>query len=487
MIFLGIDLGASALKLSAVQQDGKWLGTARQPVASQHPHAGQVEQSPQGWVAALQNALAQLWQDSPLTPEDITAISITAGTHIGVLCDADCQPLRPAIMWSDQRAHEEVADLCQHQEAIIAASLHRPNPTWTLAHLRWLWVHEPDILRATRHLLPAKDWLRHQLTGDIHTDLGDAVGTQLYDIAQKNWSPPLCALAGITPDILPPIAASSKQGGTVTAQAAQAFGLKAGTPIYIGCMDTSAELLGIGAVGAGRAALKLASAGVVSVGCDAPHAMPPISCYPHADTAAGWYFASGMNSCTSALDWFRTNRLDDMPLDKMTALAEQSALGAGGILFHPFINGERAPYWSPHLRPSLSGLSQDTAQADLARAAFEGIGYALIDVRQDMQQRTQCAIHEFTLLGGGAGNPFWAQMICDMQGVPIQIPRHRDAAYGAALQAGLAHGAYLNLDVLTKMIEMVTTLSPNMDNHALYHARFETYRALCADMLGEKN
>lgn len=491
MIFLGIDLGASALKLTAVQQDGKVLASARQPIETLHPQAGFSEQNPSDWLDALQKALVQLWETSPLSPEDIAAISVTAGTHIAVLCDAAYAPLRPAILWSDQRAHQEVAELARHENAIITASLHRPNPTWTLAHLRWLWIHEQEILTATRHLFPAKDWVRHQLTDDIFTDLGDAIGTQLYDVAQENWSSPLCALAGITPDILPPIVSPSHMAGVVTAKASTRFTLKAGTPVYVGSIDTSTEMLGVGAGGTadakgkGSATLKLASAGVVSVNCDAPQACPPISCYPHCDSKAGWYFASGMNACTPALDWFRKVQFEDMPPEKMMTLAEQSAPGAGGVLFHPYLNGERAPHWNSHLHPRLTGLNDTTTQADLARAAFEGIAYALYDVRMDLQQHTQTEISALTLLGGGALNRNWAQIICDVQNLPVQIPRYTDAAYGAALLAGLAHGAYPNLEVMTKMIEIKEELRPNAANHQMYRERFGVYRSIAADMLEE--
>lgn len=503
MIFLGIDLGASALKLSAVQQDGRLIAHARVPVQTHSPQHNHAEQNPQDWVTALQAALTQLWahprekggkggEAGNLKPEDISAISVTAGTHIGVLCDAACAPLRPAIMWRDQRAHKEVGELTRHETAIIAASLHKPNPTWTLAHLRWLWVHEPDILNAAKHLLPAKDWLRHQLTNDITTDISDAVGTQLYNVAQQKWSSPLCALAGITPDILPPLAPSTAFAGAVTTQASARFALKSGTPVYIGSIDTSAEMLGVGAVQSGMATLKLASAGVVSVNCGdppqaaPPRAVPPISCYPHAvntPKSEDWYFASGMNSCAPALDWFRRIQLDDMTEGKMLSRAKQAKAGAGGVLFHPYIHGERAPHWNPHLKPSLSGLHDTTTQADLARAAFEGVGYALLDVRHDLQNRTGCKIDAFTLLGGGAQNRFWAQMMCDMQNLPCRLPRHTDAAYGAALHAGLAHGAYPDIGVLTKMIEIVDELTPDPEQHQIYRQRFGVFQAMTADML----
>lgn len=489
MIFLGIDLGASALKTVLVRQDAQVLARGHAEIQTNSPKPGWREQNPEDWLTALSAALEMLWAASPTSKDDVTAISITAGAHIGVLCLDDHTPLRPAILWSDQRAASEVADLERRQEAIVQASLHKPNATWTLAHLRWLWVHDYNTLKQARRLSPAKDWLRAQLTGEWATDLSDAIGLQLYDINQKKWALPLCALAGILPDILPELKASNACGGTITQAAAQRFGLSAGTPVYIGGIDTGIELFNTGITSGSTGCLKLASAGVVSVLSEAPAAVPPISCYPQ-NHGTGWYFASGMNSCAPALDWFRQNHLPEMTAGDMQKAAMASVPGANGVIFHPYINGERAPHWRPDLQPALNSVAratQNNMASDLARAAYEGVGYALYDVRRDLEHRLEQRISDFVALGGGSQNAFWMQMISDIQGVSIKVPDHTDAAYGAALQAGLAHGAFPDANVLANMITFSANYHPDPERHALYLRSFEAYDNLRIKMMEALN
>lgn len=475
MIFLGLDLGASAFKALLMRDDGKVLATARMALRTSRPHPKHAEQNPQDWSGAMQQAIACLWRDNAYRAEDISAIAITAGTHIGVLTDADFTPLRPAILWSDQRAADEVATLEAHNEAIIAASLHRPNATWTLAHLRWLATHTPSLLAQAKHLLPAKDWLRHQLTGDFLTDFSDAVGTQLVDAKTQNWSPALCALANIQADILPPIHQATDLAGEVQPPAAEKFGLAVGTPVYVGAIDTSVELFGAGLSRQGEAAIKLASAGVVSLCCDMAQACPPISCYPQVQT--GWYFASGMNTCTDALNWARHIWLNDISLDAMESLAETAPIGANGVLFHPYLLGERAPYWQADLRACLSGLTLNTNKADIARALYEGIGFALYDVRQDLAARTEQDITQFALLGGGAQSPFWAQCMADIQGAPAYTQNiATDAAYGAARLAAFAHDNKTKGNSIEKK-HATTHYTPDREAHATYQQIFERYQA----------
>ncbi len=487
MIFLGIDLGASALKAVLVRQDGEMLAHAAMPIRTLHDQAGWSEQNPQDWLTALEKAMAALWRDNTITAADIDAICVTAGAHIGVLGDETHTPVRPAIMWSDQRAASEIAEMAGQSDAIIKTSLHQPNPTWTLAHLRWLWVHEYDTLKKTRHLSPAKDWLRYHLTGEWATDPSDAVGLQLYDVEMQSWSLPLCALAGIIPDILPPIKKPETLGGTLTKQAAKRFHLQADTPVYIGSIDTSIELLNTGISQADTACLKLASAGVLSAYTPSAQAIPPISCYPQ--SGEGWYFASGMNSCHTALAWMREHHLNHCTHEQMQEWAQAAPAGANGVLFHPYIQGERAPHWHAGLRVNISGTTDTTPAEDLARAAYEGVGLALYDVRLDFEQKLSTIrkqkINQLIAIGGGARDAIWTQIICDIQGLPIKVPHHIDAAYGAALFAGLSHRAYPNLSVLTNMIAYQALYEPNMDNHRLYQGRFAAYDEIRAHMMAQ--
>lgn len=437
MTFLGIDLGASALKVLAINEDGSPVARISAPVQTLSPSPDRAEQNPSAWISALATCLDHLFNESPVRAEQISALSITAGTHIAVLCDADMAPVRPAIMWSDQRAASVMPTLTDAKQLIEKESLHTPNPTWTLAHLVWLRENEPDALRATEKILPAKDWIRHCLTGNIATDLSDAVGTQLVCAETGQWSGALCGLAGIDASLLPEIRGSMTPAGEVSENAARKFNLAPGTPVYTGAIDTSVELLAAGCVAEGQSAIKLASAGVVSLSTADKKSLPPLSCYPHCET--GWYLASGMNSCTTALDWLRREMLSDMSLQSFNDLAALAPPGARGVFFHPYLMGERAPHWNPGLTASLSGMGRETGREDVARAGFEGIALAIRDVKENMEMLAGHSFGQFSLLGGGAKSPLWSQIMADTLQTPIAVNPHSDAAHGAALLALSAH------------------------------------------------
>ena len=443
MLFLGIDLGASALKLIIIDANGSPVAHIAAPVETLSPALGTfatAEQDPAAWLITLETLLDNLFTNSSVKPEDITALSITAGTHIAVLCDDNMHPIRNAIMWSDQRAASIMPKLMASQDEIVTQSLHAPNPTWTLAHLAWLTENEADALTATKMILPAKDWLRYCLTGHITTDLSDAVGLQLVNAHTQEWSATLCDLAGVKISHLPDITSSVSYAGQISENAAQRFKLSPKTSVYTGAIDTSTELLGPSDYKSDTpASLKLASAGVVYMSVPDKTSLPPLSCYPHCTASDGWYLASGMNSCTTALDWLRKEMLADISLQEFNECAAAAPAGAKGVMFHPYLMGERAPHWNPDLTASLSGMSRETDTSDIARAGFEGIAFALRDIKENMEKLTGKIPGSFNLLGGGAKSRLWSQIIADILQTPLHVLPNSDAAYGAGLLACLAH------------------------------------------------
>lgn len=443
MLFLGIDLGASALKLIVIDAKGSPMAHIAAPIATLSPAVGTsatAEQDPNAWLITLETLLDNLFTNSAVKPEDITALSITAGTHIAVLCDRDMQPLRNAIMWSDQRAASIMPKLLAAQDKILAESLHAPNPTWTLAHLAWLTENDPDAISKTHMILPAKDWLRYCLTGHIGTDLSDAIGLQLVNAHKEEWSATLCDLSGVNASQLPEIAESKDYAGQISESAAQRFKLSPKTAVYTGAIDTSTELLRPSDYKSDApASIKLASAGVVYMSVPDKTTLPPLSCYPHCTASDGWYLASGMNSCTTALDWLRKEVLSDISLQAFNECAAKAPAGAKGVVFHPYLMGERAPHWNPDLTASLSGMSRETDKSDIARAGFEGIAFAIRDIKENMEMLTGKTAETFKLLGGGAKSRLWSQIIADILQTPIHVQPNSDAAYGAGLLACLAH------------------------------------------------
>ncbi len=262
MVLLGIDLGAGSLKASLMTATGKVAGEASVGITTSIPQSGWSEQDPAEWYAALCKAVPAALAAAGVTAAEIAGIGVSAGAHIPVLTDETGKVLRPAIMWNDQRSAAEAAELHERGGALIAAaSLNRVNPTWTLAMLAWLQTHEPEVVAKTKRLYLAKDYLRFCLTGTWETDYSDTVGALMADDTSKTWSAQICGLIGWDMSTLPPLRLPTEVVGGVTATAAEATGLLAGTPVICGSNDTTVEFFGAGAIEPGMGAVKLATAG----------------------------------------------------------------------------------------------------------------------------------------------------------------------------------------------------------------------------------
>jgi xylulokinase len=473
---MGIDLGAGSLKATIIDTGGHVLGEASQPLTTHVPHPGWSEQDPADWFAALCAAAPQALRAAGIAAEKIAAIGISAGAHIPVLTDAAGAVLRPAILWSDQRAAAEAEALhARAGDTLIRRSLNRVNPTWTLAMLAWLQAHEPHIIARTSRLYLAKDYLRHCLTGTWETDFSDAVGALMADSVSRNWSPEISALIGWDRTTLPPIAAPTAIVGHVTHAAAAATGLSPGTPVICGANDTTAELFGAGAIRPGMATIKLATAAVLSLVTQGPVVHPPISCYPHIIPGL-FYTATGTNSCASAHRWLRDLLFAPGGFAEMDLAAATVPPGADGLLFHPYLQGERAPYWDPLLRGDFIGLTITHTRAHFARALYEGIAFSIKDL---LDSARALGLHFGTarLLGGGGASATWRQIIADVTGLSIERTEAADASFGAALLAGIGAGIFTSPEhAVAACVRLADHRTPNQENHGRYNELFKIYK-----------
>jgi len=481
---LGIDLGAGSLKATVIDAAGRVAGQAGHPITTNVPHPGWSEQDPEAWFAALREAVPAALAAAGLAPSAIAGIAISAGAHIPVLTDAAGAVLRPAIMWNDQRSAAEAAELHERAgEMIVKTSLNRVNPTWTLAMLAWLRRHEPEMIARTCRLYLAKDFLRARLTGTWETDFSDAIGALLADNATKSWSPEICALIGWDMTTLPPIRKPTDIVGAVTPEAAALTGLAAGTPVVCSSNDTTVEFFGVGATTPGIGAVKLATAGVLYLATDGPSVHPPISCYPHIIEGM-YYTATGTNSCASAHRWLRDTMFQTGGFAEMDALAATIPAGAGGLLFHPYLQGERAPYWDPKLRADFIGLTIAHTRAHFARALYEGIAFSIRDILAAAQALGQ-SYGAIRLMGGGARSPTWRQIIADVTGLTVDVMENTDASFGAALIAGIGTGVFATpRDAIARCVRPLSQCEPGSKNSRLYRELFEIYKAAQAVLAG---
>lgn len=476
-MFLGIDLGLGSLKATVVADDGRLVGEASIAVITSTPAPAIAEQNPADWDEAMVMALAQLGRAGHLV--SVKAISFTAGTHSTVLLDANDAVLRPAIMWSDQRSGAEAAELnARFEDRLIAIAHNRAAPTWSISPLYWLTRHEPETVAQTRRVVFVKDWLRGRLTGDRFTDWIDAQGSLLLDVDEGQWSEELCAAIGWNLATLPEVRNPTDLAGYVGSDAAARYGLKEGTPVFVGTCDTAAEVWSAGAVEAGDTVVKLASAGVVNIISSHPTKRPDAPSKRF--VVPGLYYALGaINSCASGHKWLTDLLLEDGQgggFDRLDALAAQIEPGAGGVIFHPYLMGERAPYWDPALRASFVGLNLTHGRGHLVRAFYEGIAFALRDAAGPLRE-AGLVVGPAALIGGGAKSALWAQTIADVLQVPLRKPVHGDASYAAALIAAVGAGAFP--DVVTavrRCVSFTAEIKPRGEDRATYDRLFDRYR-----------
>ncbi len=475
---MGVDIGAGSLKATIIDDAGRVLGTGTAPVATATPHPGWTEQEPEDWYRAACAGIAAALREAGLGGHDIRAVSFSAGAHTPVLLDAEDRPLRPAILWSDQRSAAEARELREaHGDEILALGFNQAQPTWTLPQLLWVNRNEPEVAARTRKVMVAKDYLRFRFCGVWHSDPTEAVGTLLYDCRRGAWSERLTGIVGWPLDSLPPLVAPTAEVGRVTSRAAGDTGLSTRTRVICGTSDTSAEAYGAGAISAGAGTVKLATAGTVSVIAAQPTVHATLINYPFA-VPDHWYTIAGTNSCASAHKWLRDRVLaaGEDSFDRLDALAGAVPAGAEGLLFHPYLNGERSPHWDPLLRADFLGLTMEHGQGHLVRALYEGVAFSLRDCLEALRARG-LDIDAARIVGGGARSGLWRQTVCDVLQLPIALPEVTDASYGAALLAGVGCGIFASeTEAAERCVRLTARHEPGPARAALYDDLFALYR-----------
>lgn len=480
-LLVGIDLGAGSLKISIIKSNGSLVSEASAPVATSSPHPGWSEQNPDDWWLAACDALRRGLKASGRPASDIAAISFSAGAHTQVLEDADGHVIRPAILWNDQRSRDQTQQLRDKADArILEIGANRANPTWTLPQMLWLRNHEPEAFARVTRLYVAKDWLRARFTGTWETDTIDALGTLMLDAQTGEWSKELCGMIGWPMATLPPIVKPSAVVGKVTAKAAQATGLAEGTPVICGTSDTAAETFGAGMVREGMGVVKLATAATVSV--LSPKARPDFSLINYYHVVPDhWYVIAATNSCASAHKWlrdtfFRREGEDGSAVfDAMDARAAAVRPGSEGLFFHPYLNGERSPYWDPLLRADFVGAGFNHGGGHFVRALYEGVAYSLRDCLEVMKSKG-LGFSTARLTGGGARSALWRQIVADVLNITVELPAVADASYGAALLAGVGIGVFKDERAAAGVVQIVSRAVPDPARTAVYDQGFPIYR-----------
>ena len=482
-ILLGIDYGTGGCKVTALLEDGSFAGEASEEYATYHDHPGWSEQEPGDWWTALCVALKKLAAKG-VDLRQVAACALDGSTHNAVLLDGGFRPVRRTIMWTDQRATAECEALrAGCGDRVFDVCYQMPAPTWTLPQMMWLKAHEPETLAKTEHVLFVKDYVRYLLTGEAATDRIEAQGTLFFDMGKGDWDGELVEMAGLSLRKLPRFIAPTDVAGRVTAKAAAATGLPAGTPVVCGSSDSAVEDYGAGAVEPGDLIIKLATAGNVNAMTAEAHPHPRTLTYSHI-VPGMWYSVSATNAAALCMRWMRDSFYRDGGLDAgslygtMDSEAQSSSIGANGVMFHPYLQGERCPYWDADLRASFTGVSISSTRGDFCRALMEGVAFSLRDCYRTLEEMA-LPVKRIFLIGGGARSQLWSEIVANVFGCTVAVPTPGDASFGACLLAGTGIGVFPGVkEAVAKCLRVDRTIGPEPAAVEEYRRLFGRYREI---------
>lgn len=471
---LGIDFGGGASKATLIDTNGNIVAEHSVEYPTLHPSAGYCEQNPEDWYKALCEDTKVLLQKSAINPNDILAIAIDSATHTAVLCDENGFPLRPAIHWTDTRSTKQVADLKKYEDYILEKTYSKPGTIWTLPQIIWVKENEPELFSKISMLFFEKDYIRYLLTDVYCTDYIEAQGSMLFDNTTMQWDKKLCELAGINFEMMPNIVKPTDIIGTITTNAAAQTGLCEGTPVICGTTDTVLEVFASGAVKQGQMTVKLATAGRICVITDKEYPHPYLINYAHIVDGL-WYPGTATKAAASSYRWYRdTFGGEYKELDNAAA---EIPIGAEGLIFNPYINGELTPYNDPLLCGSFIGVRAEHTKAHFTRAVLEGVCYSLVDSMNSLNELKIPHEDYATIIGGGAKGKLWRQMAADMLGITLKTTESSDSSLGSAMLAGIAVGVFKDaVDAVEKCVKVKDIVTPDKEKTAKYKEIFNVYK-----------
>ena len=474
---LGIDFGGGTSKATLMSEDGAVVSTNTVEYPTIYTKSGYAEQNPDDWYKATKENINGVLAKSGIDSADISAVALDAATHTAVLCDVDFNVLMNAIYWTDTRSVEEVEYLkSEYGELIEKQVLHCPDTIWTLPQLMWVKKNEPEIWNKTEKIMFAKDYVRHQLTGDFVTDRIEAEGSMLFDYNNLCWSEEICNILDFDVNKLPKIVKPTDIVGEITKKAAEETGLAEGTPVVCGTTDTIMEVFAAGAVTTGDMTVKLATAGRICVITEQSHPDKNLINYSHI-TDGLWYPGTATKSCAASYRWYRdTFGGDYMELDEG---AEKVAIGCDGLMFHPYLNGELTPYADPKLCGSFIGVRSGHTKAHFTRAVLEGVCLSMLDCKTALENTGIPHKDTAVVIGGGGKSPLWRQILADVLGITLVQRKYSDSSFGTCMLAGVATGVFESPEAaVNKCNVAVLETAPNMENHKKYAEFFKKYKAV---------
>lgn len=477
---LGIDIGTSGAKVAVVSPEGKCIASEMVSYDITAKQQLWAEQDPQDWWKAIILACHKL---SPELLPSVSAIGVTGQMHSTVLLGKENKPLCPAILWADLRSCREAVDLSDGLgRRFLNEALKNPIfPGFTGPTLLWVKRYEPELFRDVKTVLLAKDYIRLKLTGIIGTEHSDASATALFDVEKLDWAQEVLDSIGISPTILPDLHYSTEQAGNLREQSAKDLGLKKGIPVIFGGGDQPAAALGNGVIGPGDMLLTIGTGGQLLTPILRPIGDEKLRLHTFCHCLRETWYHMGATLCAGlSLKWLRNNFFADKEYSALDSIAQKIKVGSEGLLFLPYLMGERTPHMNPKARGIFFGISYNHGPGHFIRAVMEGVAYSIKDA-MDAMRSIGDEPKNVILSGGGAVSPVWRQIISDVLDTPLKISSSvQGSAFGAALMAGLGCGMFKDINEAIKSCVTYSDkiIEPNRKDTTVYREYFIKYKEI---------
>ena len=481
MLVLGIDVGTGGTRALIVSNNGRIVASAteeHEPFAS--PQIGWAEQNPEDWWRACGVAVRKALANGGLGGIDISCVGFSGQMHGAVMLDESDGIVRPALIWCDVRTEKQCKQLTEKigSEQLIRLTCNPALPNFTLTKFLWVRENEPKRWKRVHSVMLPKDYVRFRLTGDRATDMADASGTLLLDVVGRRWSTEVLQAVGMEQSLLPQLYESPEICGQISATGAEATGLRQGTPVVAGAGDQAAGAVGMGVVTPGAVSATIT---------DRPSLDPRGRLHTFCHAVPGRWHVMGVTQAAGlSLRWFRdhfgggTNTNDGRDLyERLIAEAAQVPSGADGLLWAPYLMGERTPHLDPNARAALIGLTAFHTQGHVVRAILEGVAFSLRD-SFSLFSEMGVPVRNIRLGGGGARSPLWRQIQADAYGHEVEILEAEEgAAYGAAILAGVGAGIWNSVDTAcSKVVRIAQRVSPQPGVVERMNESYERYRRM---------
>nr|WP_263324375.1 xylulokinase [Neobacillus sp. Marseille-Q6967] len=473
---LAHDLGTSGNKATLFSENGKLIGSYVSSYNTEYFNGTWAEQDAEDWWEAVCITSKKLVGTLGINPLDIAVVSFS-GQMMGCLCvDKSANPLRKAIIWADQRAQKQVAQIEEHitQKDFYHIVGHRNTASYGIQKLMWVRDHEPEIYEQTYKTLNAKDFIVARLTGNFYTDYSDGNSNGCFDLVNLKWSDEIIEYAGIDPEKLPELKSSTFVAGGVTKKAAEVTGLAEGTPVVIGGGDGVTASVGAGSISPGKTYCCIGTSAWITTASEKPIFDEEMRTVTWAHVVPGLYAPNGtMQTAGGAYNWVKNTicqyeiheaeRNGVSPYEYMNTQIEQSPVGSNGIIFLPYLLGERAPRWDAQAKGAFIGLKSENQRGDLLRSVLEGVTMNLSIILDIL--RKQVDIDEMLVIGGGAKGAVWRQIMADIYNAKVIVPNVLEEAgsMGAAVTGGVGVGLYKDFNVINQFIEINSVHTPNRE------------------------